>query len=57
MQIGAFTSVLGQVSVGDDVFFGPGCIITSDVPSGSWVKLKTSLQVSRSAHTDGGLNA
>lgn len=57
VQIGAFASVLGQVHVGDDAFIGPGCIITSDVPAGARVKVKTSLQVTRPRHAQGGLHA
>lgn len=45
VQIGAFASVLGCVSIGDGAFIGPGCIVTKDVPSGARVQVKTSLQV------------
>ncbi|WP_440805831.1 serine O-acetyltransferase [Pseudomonas syringae] len=45
VQIGAFSSVLGPVYVGDDAFIGPGCIVTKDVPPGARVQVKTSLQV------------
>ncbi|MBF7144693.1 MULTISPECIES: serine O-acetyltransferase [Pseudomonas] len=45
VQIGAFSSVLGCISVGDDAFIGPGCIITENVPAKARVQLKTSLQV------------
>lgn len=45
VQIGAFSSVLGSVHIGDDAFIGPGCIITRDVPPSACVKVKTSLQV------------
>ncbi|MBI6740823.1 serine O-acetyltransferase [Pseudomonas syringae] len=45
VQIGAFSSVLGPVNIGDDAFIGPRCIITQDVPSGARVQVKTSLQV------------
>ncbi len=34
VQIGAFSSVLGNISVGNDVFIGPGCTIISDLPDG-----------------------
>lgn len=57
VQIGAFASVLGPVHVGDDAFIGPGCIITSDVPAGARVKVKTALQVTRPRHAQGGLHA
>lgn len=45
VQIGAFASVLGSVSIGDDAFIGPGCVITKDVPPSARVQVKTSLQV------------
>ena len=45
VQIGAFANLLGNVSVGDGAFIGPGCVITRDVPSGARVQVKTSLQV------------
>lgn len=45
VQIGAFASVLGSVSIGDDAFIGPGCIVTKDVPPSARVQVKTSLQV------------
>ena len=45
VQIGAFASVLGSVSIGNDAFIGPGCIVTQDVPPGAHVQVKTSLQV------------
>lgn len=57
VQIGAFASVLGQVHVGDDAFIGPGCIITSDVPAGARVKVKTALQVTRPRLAQGDLHA
>jgi serine O-acetyltransferase len=45
VQIGAFASVLGSVSIGNDAFIGPGCIVTQDVPPRAHVQVKTSLQV------------
>jgi len=45
VQIGAFTSILGAVNIGDDAFIGPGCIVTKDVPAGARVQVRTSLQV------------
>lgn len=57
VQIGAFTSVLGNVQVGDEVFIGPGCIVTSDIPAGARVKVKTSLQISLAGQTEGGAHA
>lgn len=45
VQVGAFTRVLGHVEIGDDVFIGPHCVITKDIPSGSTVTVRTSVQV------------
>ncbi|AIR90446.1 serine O-acetyltransferase [Pseudomonas cremoricolorata] len=45
VQIGAFSSVLGPVHVGNDAFIGPGCIISKDVPARAKVHVKTALQM------------
>ncbi|WP_312935751.1 serine O-acetyltransferase [Pseudomonas sp.] len=45
VQVGAFSSVLGSVSIGNDVFIGPNCIISKDVPARARVQVKTSLQM------------
>lgn len=45
VQIGAHTRVFGPVTVGDDVFIGPNCVITEDIPHGTKVTLKSTLQV------------
>lgn len=34
VQIGAFSSVLGSVSIGNHVFIGPGCTVINDLPDG-----------------------
>lgn len=44
VQIGAYSRVFGNVSVGDDVFIGPNCLITKDIPSRTRVTLKVNLQ-------------
>lgn len=46
VQVGAFTKVLGPVSIGDDVLLGPGVIITNDIPSRTRVRLVTQYQSS-----------
>ena len=33
VQVGAFARILGRVTIGDDVFIGPHCTITQDVPA------------------------
>ncbi|HRK84993.1 MAG TPA: serine O-acetyltransferase [Alcaligenes faecalis] len=45
VQIGAFTSVLGRIQIGNDVFIGPNCIVTQDIPDGFKVKVKSSIQM------------
>lgn len=45
VEIGAFSRVFGNVSVGDDVFIGPHCTITQDVPAASRVILRSCQQV------------
>ncbi|MCW5254951.1 serine O-acetyltransferase [Verminephrobacter aporrectodeae] len=45
VQLGAFSRVFGNVDIGDDVFIGPHCTVTSDVPAGSKVVLRSSLQI------------
>lgn len=34
VQIGAFSSVLGNISVGNHVFIGPGCTVINSIPDG-----------------------
>lgn len=47
VQIGAFTRVLGDIVIGDDVFVGPHCVIKDDIPAGSAVTLRSELQIVR----------
>jgi serine O-acetyltransferase len=47
VQIGAFTRILGPVSIGDDVLIGPQCSITEDVAPLSKITLRSTLQVLR----------
>lgn len=48
VQIGAFARIFGAITVGDDVFVGPQCTITENIPSNSRVVLRTSVQVTNS---------
>lgn len=57
VQVGAFASVYGPVCIGDDVFIGAGCQVTTHVPAGSRVTLRCSLQVERQVHGQGPLAA
>jgi serine O-acetyltransferase len=50
VQVGAFTRILGDVEIGDDVFIGPHCVIKQDIAAGSVVTLKTELQITRGPH-------
>jgi serine O-acetyltransferase len=45
VQIGAFSRILGEVVIGDDVFIGPHCTVHNDIASKSRVILRTSLQI------------
>lgn len=45
VQLGAFARIFGNVTIGDDVFIGPHCVITDDLPAGSKVTLRSNLQV------------
>ena len=45
VQIGAYSRLFGDVTIGDDVFIGPNCVITEDVPARTKVTLKSNLQV------------
>ncbi|MBM7125494.1 serine acetyltransferase [Dyella flava] len=45
VQIGAFARLFGPISVGEDVFIGPHCVVRQDIQPRSRVVLKTALQV------------
>lgn len=45
VQLGAFARIFGSVTIGDDVFVGPHCVISDDVLAGSKVTLRSNLQV------------
>lgn len=49
VQVGAFSRIFGDVSIGDDVFIGPNCVIKTDIAPGSIVTLKTEVQVIRAS--------
>jgi serine O-acetyltransferase len=48
VQVGKNASILGNVTVGDNCFIGPNCIIRHDLPPGMRVTTLTQLQLSRS---------
>ncbi len=45
VTVGAQASIIGPVTVGDDVFIGAHALVTQDVPKGSLVLAKIELQV------------
>lgn len=47
VEIGAFSMVLGDISIGDDVFVEPHCVVTTSVPSNVTVKRVTDYQLIR----------
>ncbi len=53
VQIGASVRIFGPVHVGDDVFIGPHCVITRDVPAGSVVTVRATQQVVRGRPAQG----
>jgi serine O-acetyltransferase len=52
VQIGAYSRIFGNISVGDDVFIGPNCLITKDIPPRTRVTLKASLQFQKECAHD-----
>lgn len=51
VEIASFACVLGPITVGDDVFIGPHCIVRADLPARARVTLRHEVQVERSAST------
>ena len=47
VEIGAFSRIFGNVSVGDNVFIGSNCVIVEDVPSDSKVVSRSYNQMTR----------
>lgn len=47
VQVGAFASIFGPVTVGDDVFIGSHCRITRDIPEGCRVTVRSNLQITQ----------
>lgn len=47
VEVGAFARIFGDVHIGDDVFIGPNCVVTHDVPSCSRVTVRCELQTTR----------
>lgn len=47
VQVGSFARIFGPVSIGDDVFIGPHCVIKNDLPPNVVVTVKSEIQVTR----------
>lgn len=47
VQIGAYSKIFGNVTIGDDVFIGPNCVINQNIPSKTKITLKSNIQISR----------
>lgn len=47
VEVGAGARVLGPVSIGDNVFISPSCVITRDVPANTRVSIVNQLQLQR----------
>lgn len=45
VQIGAFAAILGAIRIGNDVFIGPNCIISQDIPDGSKVRSRSLIEI------------
>lgn len=48
VQVGGHVQILGPIEIGDDVFIGAGCLVKTDVPSGTRVTRVSEYQISRS---------
>ncbi|MFZ1180267.1 MAG: serine O-acetyltransferase [Herbaspirillum sp.] len=57
VQIGAFARVLGDVTVGSDVFIGAHCVITEDIAPFSRVSVRVPLQIVPIQHRQDDLSA
>lgn len=52
VRISAFAKILGPITVGDDVFISPHCVITHDIPSNCKVVIVNQLQICRGSTCD-----
>lgn len=50
VEVGAGARVLGYVSIGDNVFISPSCVITQDVPAGTKVKVVNQIQLQKTTN-------
>lgn len=49
VEVGAGARILGAVSIGDNVFIAPACVVTRDVPANTRVSIVNQLQMQRAA--------
>ncbi|GAA3945862.1 serine O-acetyltransferase [Allohahella marinimesophila] len=47
VEVGAGARILGSISIGDNVFISPSCVVTRDVPPDSHVSIVNQLQLKR----------
>lgn len=45
VEIGAFSRIFGNIEVGNDVFIGPNCVVSENIPSGCKVIKKSTNQI------------
>lgn len=54
VEIGAGARILGCVTIGDNVFICPACVITHDVPADTKVKIVNQIQLQKTSQSDHG---
>ncbi|VVO03691.1 serine O-acetyltransferase [Pseudomonas fluorescens] len=54
VEIGAGARILGCVTIGDNVFISPACVITHDVPADTKVKIVNQVQLQKTSESDHG---
>ena len=47
VQIGAFARLFGNITIGDDVFIGPHCVIKDNLPANSVVTMRSQNQITK----------
>jgi len=53
VEVGAGARVLGAISIGDNVFISPACVITRDVPANCRISVANQLQLQRNGAMPG----
>ncbi len=56
VEIGCGARVLGPVTIGDNVFIAPSCVVTDHIPSGTKITIANQLQICRTDTTDNKLS-